>query len=401
MEPDAIAVGGAVAVVTEAPPAPPAADATDSDDFLADDVELLENRLAGQTSELLRLRKTVDTSQALLDLHSACTRQRTVVGTARQIAAVASAMTGSPIVVVAVFQAVNQKPLLAVSISDGIVEEAHIGEVVCDVASQPDMAWLRTENRLRVVSRETATVSTALLLAELQAERVLLTPLFGQGEFVGCIAAKLPPSDPDHADYGVVDGAAQLQAHAGDLLHLALVLDELRRRALHDAVTGLPNLAVYEQRLVRALARRAANQPGHDEVSAILVQVLAMGRITELHGATGVQAVLREIASRLAAFVPEHDLGHLGASHFALIAHGAPGAGVDLARAAIEAIEAPMELDFGHVDVHCHAGVSVATDDDDAAALLRRAEDASREARAADQRLFLEGDRRPSMLGDV
>jgi GGDEF domain-containing protein len=352
-------------------------------------VEALESRLAGQTSELVRLRKSAETAQALLDLHTACTRQRTVVGTARQIAAVASAMTRASIVVVSVFQAVNQEPLLAVSIGDGVVDEAQIGDVVCEVAAQPDLAWLRTENRLRVVSRETATPSTALLLAELHAERVLVTPLFGQGEFVGCIVAKLPEHTPDPDDVTVIEGASALQAHAGDLLHLALVLDELRRRALHDAVTGLPNLAVYEQRLVRALARRTAAQPGHTEVASILIQVLAMGRITELHGATGVQEVLREIASRLAEIAPEHNLGHLGASHFALIAHGSPGAGVDLARCAIEAIEAPMELSFGHVDVHCHAGVSVAVDPDDAGTLLRRAEAASREARAADQRLVV------------
>jgi GGDEF domain-containing protein len=353
-----------------------------------DPVEILESRLAGQTSELVRLRKSAETAQGLLDLHTACTRQRTVVGTARQIAAVASAMTRASIVVVSVFQAVNQEPLLAVSIGDGVVDEAHIGDVVCDMAAQPDMAWLRTENRLRVISRETANPSTALLLAELHADRALITPLFGQGEFVGCIVAKLRQQTPDPDDVTVIEGASALQAHAGDLLHLALVLDELRRRALHDAVTGLPNLAVYEQRLVRALARRAAAQPGHREVGSILIQVLAMGRIAELQGATGVQEVLREIASRLAEVAPEHDLGHLGASHFALISHGETGAGVDLARAAIEAIEAPMELSFGRVDVHCHAGVSVARDEDDATTLLRRAEEASREARAADQRLI-------------
>jgi GGDEF domain-containing protein len=353
------------------------------------DLEVLECRLAGQTSELVRLRKGAETAQALLDLHTACTRQRTVVGTARQIAAVASAMTRAPIVIVSVFQAVHQAPLLAVSIGDGVVDEAQIGDVVCEIVAQPDLAWLRTENRLRVVSRDTATPSTALLLAELHAERVLITPLFGQGEFVGCVVAKLPEQTPDPDDVTVIEGASALQAHAGDLLHLSLVLDELRRRALHDAVTGLPNLAVYEQRLVRALARRAAAQPGHAEVAAILIQVLAMGRITEQHGATGVQEVLREIANRLADIAPEHNLGHLGASHFALIAHGEPGAGVDLARAAIDAVEAQMNLSFGRVEVHCHTGVCVATDADDANALLRRAEAASRAARADDERLVI------------
>ncbi len=358
-------------------------------DLAADAVETLESRLAGQTSELVRLRKSTETAQALLDLHTACTRQRTVVGTARQIAAVASAMTRATVVVVAVFQAVSQEPLLAVSIGDGFVDEGHIGDVVCEVATQPELAWLRTESRLRVVTRNNAGPSMSWLLDELHAERVLVTPLFGQGEFVGCVVAKLRPDALDPDDLAVIEGASALQSHAGDLIHLALVLDELRRRALHDAVTGLANLAVYEQRLARALARRDAAQRGHEEVAAVLIQVVAMGRITERHGATGVQEVLREIASRLSSIAPEHDLGHLGASHFALIAHGSTGAGIDLARSAIETIEAPMELSIGEVDVFCHAGISIATDGDDAGALLRRAEAASREARAADQRLVV------------
>jgi GGDEF domain-containing protein len=350
-------------------------------------VDGLESRLAGQTSELVRMRKAAETGQALLDLHTACTRQRTVAGTARQIAAVASAMTASEIVVVSVFQVASQQPLLAVSLGDGIIDEDQIGDLVCDIATQPDMEWLRTENRLRIVTRTTASASTALLLAELHAERILLTPLFGQGEFVGYIVAKLPHTSPDRDDLTVVDAAAALQAHAGDLVHLALVIDELRRRALHDAVTGLPNLMVYEQRLVRALARRAASQSGHREVASILVQVVQLGRVTELHGATGVQELLREIANRLADLAPEHDLGHLGASHFALIAHGEPGAGIDLARTVIDALERPFDVSFGQVRVFCHVGVAVAVDGENAESLLPRAEAASRQARDRDERL--------------
>jgi len=134
-------------------------------------VEALESRLAGQTSELVRLRKHAETAQALLDLHTACTRQRTVVGTARQVAAVASAMTRAPIVVVSVFQSVSQQPLLAVSIGDGVVDEAQIGDVVCDVASQPDLAWLRTENRLRVVSPRDAGRRGGTVVVEIPADR--------------------------------------------------------------------------------------------------------------------------------------------------------------------------------------------------------------------------------------
>ena len=159
----------------------------------------------------------------------------------------------------------------------------------------------------------------------------------------------------------------------------------MRRRALHDAVTGLPNLSVYEQRLVRALARRTAAQPGHAEVTAILVQVVQLGRITEIHGATGVQELLREIANRLGELAPEHDLGHLGASHFALIAHGDPGAGIDLARTVIEALETPFDVSFGTLRVFCHVGVAVAIDGEGAGSLLPRAEAAARQARDSDE----------------
>lgn len=353
-------------------------------------LEVLENRLAGQTSELVRLRKSAEAAEALLDLHAACTRQRTVAGTARQIAAVASAMTRADAVVVAIFQAVSQRPLLAVSLGDGVMDEDAVGDLVCQLADQPDLAWLHTESRLRVISRHNASPSTAVLLAQMQAARVLITPLFGQGEFVGCIVAKLPHVSPDPDEVTIIEGASALQAHAGDLIHLAIVLDELRRRALHDAITGLANLDVFEQRLVRAIARRRASQPGHAEVAAILVQVVGVGRVTEMHGSTGVQELLREIANRLAAMAADHDLGHLGASHFALIAHGDPGAGIDLAREAIVSLQEPYRLSFGEVRLACFAGVATVTEGIDAIGLIRRAEAAARTARVAGLQIHID-----------
>jgi GGDEF domain-containing protein len=117
------------------------------------------------------------------------------------------------------------------------------------------------------------------------------------------------------------------------------------------------------------------------------VQVVQLGRITELHGATGVQELLREIANRLSELAPEHDLGHLGASHFALIAHGDPGAGIDLARTVIDALDVPFEVSFGSLRVFCHVGVAVTVDGEGASSLLPRAEAAARQARDTDERL--------------
>ena len=94
---------------------------------------------------------------------------------------------------------------------------------------------------------------------------------------------------------------------------------------------------------------------------------------------------MREIANRLSELAPEHDLGHLGASHFALIAHGDPGAGIDLARTVIEALETPFEVSFGTLRVFCHVGIAVAVDGEGAGSLLPRAEAAARQARDSDE----------------
>jgi predicted signal transduction protein with EAL and GGDEF domain len=71
-----------------------------------------------------------------------------------------------------------------------------------------------------------------------------------------------------------------------------------------------------------------------------------------------------------------------------LIAHGEPGAGIDLARTVIEALETPFEVSFGTVRVSCHVGVAVAGDGEGGGALLSRAEAASRQARDRDERLL-------------
>lgn len=348
--------------------------------------ESLESRLAGQTSELLRLRRRSDIDAALLDLHTACTRQRTVAGTARQIGAVASALLRADAVVVGVCETLSQEPLLGVAVGgSGVagIDENDAGALVAALHRSADMAWLRTHNDVRVFEQPDGanSPSIAQLQAVLHGPRILVAPLLGQGEYVGCVVARLASG----AD--VTEQARALQDHAGDLLHLALVIDELRRRALHDAVTGLPNLAVYEQRLVRALGRRAADQPGHAEVCAILVQLDGVGPVTERHGATGAQELLRSVAARLSEMAPEHDLGHLGAAHFALISHGTHGAGIDLSRTVAAYLEEPYPLSLGTVSLQCRVGVATARDGETAAALLRRSEAAARNAAEGGSRI--------------
>jgi diguanylate cyclase (GGDEF)-like protein len=91
----------------------------------------------------------------------------------------------------------------------------------------------------------------------------------------------------------------------------------LTHRATHDALTGLPNRALFTEQLVQTLATVENGEPG----GAVLV--LDLDRFKPINDALGHQggdAVLREAAARLRASVPpQAQVARLGGDEFAVL----------------------------------------------------------------------------------
>ena len=121
--------------------------------------------------------------------------------------------------------------------------------------------------------------------------------------------------------------------------------------AFHDNLTGLPNRALFEDRLDHALTRRDAD---------IAVMLLDLDRFKNVNDTLGHQAgdaLIRDFGLRLSALTRSGDtIARLGGDEFAIIIESAKRADLErLARRIIEDIRRPFEI----VGTHAYVGVSV------------------------------------------
>ena len=150
---------------------------------------------------------------------------------------------------------------------------------------------------------------------------------------------------------------------------------EKEHQALHDALTGLPNRLLFQQRTERALAL------GRDRPSKVAVLLLDLNRFKEVNDTLGHHngdLLLQEIADRLSRTLRAGDtVARLGGDEFAVLLPDLAGA--DAATAVAEGIRAALERPIVVGDLRLEVGASVGIamwpdHGDDASVLLQRAD---------------------------
>ena len=162
--------------------------------------------------------------------------------------------------------------------------------------------------------------------------------------------------------------------------------DRHEHLALHDTLTGLPNRALYADRVASALA--AARRSGTD----VGLAIVDLDRFKEVNDSLGHQngdAFLRLVADRMAASIrPGDTLARLGGDEFGIVL---PGANDETIGHILQRVQEMLgeEIELAGVPVSAEASIGYAvwpTDADDAETLLQRADLAlytAKEARAA------------------
>ncbi len=140
------------------------------------------------------------------------------------------------------------------------------------------------------------------------------------------------------------DGALGLVGRMlGEALARTRMHDRLVHLALHDALTGLPNRALLEDRLQRALTR-ASRSAG--TVRVLYLDLDGFKSVNDSWGHAVGDRALVVCAERIIAAVREVDtVARLGGDEFVVLCEGAEDPGDDLVGRIAAAVAAPIEVD--------------------------------------------------------
>jgi diguanylate cyclase (GGDEF)-like protein len=192
-------------------------------------------------------------------------------------------------------------------------------------------------------------------------------------------------------------GVATLTAIAGAVLSLLLAMlswqmingreqalrlaaamtEELRHMAQHDPLTGLPNRALFGDRLDHELAR-AKRQ--HGRFAMVFLDLDYFKPINDSLGHDVGDLVLQQVARQLKATVREADtVGRLGGDEFVVLMAqlSASEAILTLAEKLHQAVRQPFVVAGHELSVSCSIGVAVYPENGTSAAALTKSADAA------------------------
>lgn len=173
----------------------------------------------------------------------------------------------------------------------------------------------------------------------------------------------------------IVDGeVVEVDGVIRDLTHRVETEQELLHRAMHDSLTGLPNRALFHERLDRAL-RRANRLPSSPAV--VFCDLDGFKAVNDTHGHRSGDQVLREIARRLEAVTRSGDtVARLGGDEFLVLCDDLDtDHALDKILARLKGCVAdPVDLDGTGVSVDISIGVARAKPDSTADELIAEAD---------------------------
>jgi diguanylate cyclase (GGDEF)-like protein/PAS domain S-box-containing protein len=176
--------------------------------------------------------------------------------------------------------------------------------------------------------------------------------------------------------------------NARDITERVELEQELTRQAFHDSLTGLPNRALFRDRLDHALARSAR---GNEVVAVLLIDLDGFKHVNDSLGHDAGDELLRQVAQRFDGVTRTGDtVARFGGDEFAILLENASeDVAIRLARRVIEEVASPVAVgdrDFtlgASIGIVLHGGEAAQSDE-----LIRHADVAMYAAKEAGRGRF-------------
>jgi diguanylate cyclase (GGDEF)-like protein len=326
-------------------------------------------------------RRQNETARALLALASSLAEARTVETVAERLAAAVPVVVGTA-----------RGSVLVWDPQEGVL--AHRGVAGVDPTTEAAMRASRIHRRTTpelhrmvecpapmVLDVRDASPSLRDSLHTAHVERVCIVPLVARGEFYGVVTAPISP-DGDLPPY-LWERLQGLADQGATALQNAQLVEQIRHKALHDALTGMPNRMLFEDRLTHALAAATRERK---RVGVLFIDLDQFKRVNDTYGHACGDELLRQVATRLSTTVRATDtVARLGGDEFVILLSEVDD--VDDAHAVatklLDVLRRPYDVGGGVLSVSASIGVTVAKPGETPDALLSHADDAMYRAKAA------------------
>ena len=325
------------------------------------------------------------TAQALLDLSAALSRAGSRDEVARRLVAAVPQLVDCDGASVLLWDDVTDRIYLTATCGPAWPGRDSLMRFGISAQETPVLAHMLADPSPVFFTAETADAFLSNLLQASGSAAVAVLPIVGHDRFYGVVTAEVF-ADPERLqpDSHLLERIAGIAFHGATALENAKLLDELRNRATHDALTGQPNRMLLMDRLTQALASGARTG---SSVALMFIDLDRFKEVNDVFGHVAGDELLVQVARRLAVTVRQEDtVARLGGDEFAvLLPRVADEAeAVSCGQRILDALKPPFVLEGTCLSVAASVGLTISHGGGAGALdLLRDADGAMYAAKAA------------------
>jgi diguanylate cyclase (GGDEF)-like protein len=365
--------------------------------FMAREREIfsLYANYAATALDLVTSRRSHATARALLDFSRSLSRVGTTDEVSQTLADTIPAVAGCQTSSVMLWDPVDDRLVLkARSVGDGEAVADTGGDEPAFTVSTDDTPVLESlmGSRDLVVLDDSIEDAFLRTIMEQNGTSVsVLTPLFSDDEFLGVVTADFvsaPTKDP-RIDSDLHERLRALADHALTAFQNARLLEQVGHLAWHDALTGLPNRRLLEDRVDQELER--AKRVG-EPATMFFVDLDRFKKVNDTLGHAAGDELIRQVTQRLRDVVRRQDtVARLGGDEFAVLFPGlADPPGIrHLADRMLESLHQPYMIEGAEVYTSASIGIAMYPEHGDTYdELLSHADEAMYQAKARGRNAF-------------